>query len=225
MIGVQFVKVGGADMDLSSVAQLDNSFQGFDEEGFFATELKVWNGVNGYDNYGWSGTSATEYLEDSTRDNSWLTADLDVPLEKAKAGSGFWIVAANAGTITLAGEVPSEASVTMDLGNGFNMVANPYPGTVPVSTFGMLDDKFPGFDEEGFFKVEMKIWNGVNGYDNYGWSGTSASEYLEDPTRDNMWLTADLDVPDATKTVSYGTAVWITTEQTGTITFTAPTAE
>ena len=225
MVGVQFRQVGGGNLDLSTAGVLEDSFAGFDDEGAFANELQVWNGVNGYTVYGWSGTSGTDVLEDPTLDNQWVDLDLAAITEEAKAGSGFWIKAATAGDITISGEVPTDATTSQDLTSGFNVVANPYPGAVPVSKFGTLDATFEGFDEEGTFATELQVWNGVNGYTVYGWSGTSGTDVLEDPSVDGKWVDLDLAVPDDTVTIPFGTAVWIKTPHAGTITFTSPVAE
>ena len=130
-----------------------------------------------------------------------------------------WIIADGAGTMTVSGEVPSEATVTVPLTAGFNMVANPYPAKVPVSEFGVLDASFAGFNEEGDYATFMKIWDGAN-YATYGWSGSSGTDVLDDPSLDNKWLNKDLEEVD--KDVDFGIGVWIIAEKAGNITFTNP---
>ena len=218
MIGVQFVQVGGGSQDLSSVAVLDDSMAGFDEDGNYATIMEVWNG-NGYDTYGWSGTSAGVYMDDETLNNKWLNLAYEEPDEESKEGSGFWVKAEKAGTLTLSGEVPSEASIATDLSSGYNIVANPYPGAVKISDFGVLDSTFAGFDEDGNYATIMEVWNG-NGYDTYGWSGTSAGVYMDDETLNNKWLNLSYEASE--EEIGYGHAVWIKAAGSGKITFTSP---
>ena len=84
---------------IPNFGQLDSSFAGFDGEGTFATTMRVWTG-NGYTIYGWSGTSGSEYLEDSTMDNKWLNEDLELVEETIPFGTAVWIEAPASGKIT-----------------------------------------------------------------------------------------------------------------------------
>ena len=65
----------------------------------------------------------------------------------------------------------------------------------------------------------MKIWDGAN-YATYGWSGSSGTDVLDDPSLDNKWLNKDLEEVD--KDVDFGIGVWIIAEKAGNITFTNP---
>ena len=217
MIGVQFVQVGGNNLDLGTVGTLNAEMPGYDEDGNYDTEMQVWNG-NGYDYYGWAGDSGSKVDNDPDLDNKWLDMDNEEIDEIAAKGSGFWILAKQAGTLTISGEVPSSA-VTIQLTTGFNMVANPFPGGVAVSDFGVLDSSFPGYDEDGDYDTEMQVWNG-NGYDYYGWAGDSGSKVDNDPDLDNKWLDMDNELVD--DVIPYGNAVWILTKRAGSITFTPP---
>lgn len=223
MVGVQFQQVGGDDLELATVGTMDASTAGFDEDQNFAAGLQIWNG-NGYNNYGWSGTSGTDLLETPALDNQWLDANSLEPVDLTEApSSGFWIKMANAGTITISGEVPSEATVDVSIVKGYNIVANPYPGSIAIGKWGTPAASFAGFDEDQNFALTMQVWNG-NGYANYGWSGTSGTDLLETPSLDNQWLDANSLEPVATE-IPFGTAVWIKADAAGTITFSRPAAE
>ena len=100
MLGIQFVQVGqGEAMDLSTFAALNPEMAGFDEDGNFATELQVWNGL-GYDMFGWSGSSGTDVLDTPDLDNKWLNGDLEESDGTVLFGHGVWIKTDAAGTIT-----------------------------------------------------------------------------------------------------------------------------
>ena len=221
MIGVQFTQIGGDALALPEVGILDSTMAGFDEDGVYDTEMRVWNGV-GYDYYGWSGTSAGEYMDDESLNNKWLNLDFEEEVDAARnAGSGFWIKAGSSGNITISGQVPEAETVETPLTSGYNLVANPYPANVAISDFGTLDGSFSGFDEDGNYAVEMRVWNGI-GYDYYGWSGTSAGKYMDDESLNNKWL--NLDFESVSDPIPYGHGVWIKTSQSGTITFTNPSS-
>lgn len=220
MIGVQFVEVGSGDVkkELQTVGELASTMDGFDENGDFATEMMVWKD-NDYTTYGWSGTSGTEYLEDSSFDNKWLTRDLEEPEDEELAETdAFWIKAGSAGTITISGQVP-DGDVTVPLTIGYNMVSCPLPMTVSIATFGTLSSSMAGFDENGDFATELMVWKDGD-YTTYGWSGTSGTDYLEDSSFDNKWLTRDLEIPE--ETIDFGHGVWIKAGSAGSITFKAP---
>ena len=215
MIGVQFNQVGGNALALSSVGSLDDTMAGFDDEIIFATEMRVWDG-NGYDTYGWTGTSGTDVLEDESMDKQWLNFDLEDDGSTMAPGAAMWIKAGSTGTLTVSGEVPEETTRTVNLAAGFNMLAYPYPMEVPISTFATLDTSMAGFDEEIIFATEMRVWDG-NGYDTYGWTGTSGTDILEDSSMDNKWLNYDLE--DNGDTLSFGEGFWIKAATPGTLTF------
>ena len=176
MIGVQFTDVGSTDAAVTSFATLDSTMEGFDEDLNFANTMMVWNG-NGYTTYGWAGKSPSamdaEYAE---MDDTWLTLGLEPTDDTHPVYGGFWVDAKTAGTITLSGEVLNEGTKTVSLAAGLNMLANPFPSTVNISTFGVLDSTMEGFDEDLNFQTTMMVWNG-NGYTTYGWAGTSPSHF------------------------------------------------
>ena len=222
MIGVQFQNIGTQTAAITTLGKLDSSFAGYDDAYDFPTQMRVWNGV-GYDYYGWAGTSGTEVDNDSTLDNTWTDLEAYAVTDTLKPGDGVWIVAEKAGTITLSGEVPSMTSgpITYNLSAGYNIVANPYPYAVPVTSFGTLDSSFAGYDDAYDFPTQMRVWNGV-GYDYYGWAGTSGTEVDNDSTLDNTWT--DLEAYAVDAQIGVGEAVWILAEKAGTITFQAPQA-
>ena len=218
LVGVQFTEVGGTDLSLATVGTLPSEDDGVTEDGDFVTTLKCWTG-NGYKTYGWSGSAGTDLLDNPELDNQWLDADLAPADADAEVSSGFWVKAPKASTLTISGEVPSDASIEVPVAAGANIVANPYPVATKISEFGQLDSSFAGITEDGDFVNTLKVWTG-NGYVTYGWSGTAGTDLLDNPSLDNKWLDSDLQI--VTTEIPYGTAVWIKTEKAGTLTFSNP---
>ena len=219
MIGVQFVEVGtGANVkDVSTIGVLSSDMAGFDEDGNYATEMMVWRNGNYLPTFGWSGTSASEYMDEPTLDKKWLNLAYEETEDTLASYDAFWIKSSTGGTITISGQVPTN-DVTVALAAGYNMVANPFPKAVKVSDFGVLSDTMPGFDEDGNYAVEMMVWQNGNYLPTFGWSGTSASEYMDEPTLDNKWL--NLAYEETDDEVEFGHAVWIKSSVSGSITFT-----
>ncbi len=220
MIGVQFVQVGGQAWNASVVAELDGSMAGFNSDGDYVTEMKIWqNGT--YTTYGWAGTSPSTYELDGAADldNKWLNLDYEEEVNPLAGGAAFWVKAGTSGTLTILGEVPN-GEVTIPLSAGYNMVANPLPATVLAADFGKLSANMEGFNSDGDYVTEMKVWeNGT--YTTYGWAGTSPSTYELDGAADldNKWLNLDYEVTEGT--VEVGHAVWIKAGSAGSITFNA----
>jgi hypothetical protein len=225
MIGIQFQEVGSANGSsaVSTYGILDSTFEGFDEDINFANSMQVWNG-NGYTTYGWAGSSPSQMdPEYAPMDNTWLTFGGEPTDDTHTVGGGCWVRAATSGTITLSGEVTAAEPVEIPITAGYNMVANPFPMNVPVSTFGKLDSSFAGFDEDINFANSMQVWNG-NGYTTYGWAATSPSQMdPEYAPMDNTWLTFGGEPTE--DIVPLGHAVWIRAASSGTMTFTPPASE
>ena len=227
MIGVQFTDVGATDAALATFGTLSTNLKGFDETETYENEMWVWNG-NGYTYYGWNGTTPSEWDASLAEfDNIWTAGGSwdTVPVTTHDKSAGFWIKAAEAGSITLSGEVPTNKTITVQLKAGLNMVANPYPGNVSAAQFGVLSANLKGFDETETYENEMWYWNG-NGYDYYGWNGTTPSEWDSSLAEfDNVWTAGGAWDTIPSTTIPYGHAVWLKCAEAGTITFTSPVSE
>ena len=218
MIGVQFVQVGGDAKGLSTVAELDDTMDGFDEDGNYETLMMVWKD-NDYTTFGWSGTSGTDVLDDDTLDNKWLNRDLEEDIVPTlESYDAVWIKAGSAGSVKVYGQVPTNDTITVALVPGYNMVANPFPKTIKVADFGTLSANMAGFDEDGNYETLMMVWKNGD-YTTFGWSGSSGTDVLDDASLDNKWLNRDLEETD--DTVDFGHGVWIKAGSAGTITFSA----
>lgn len=222
MVGLQFVQVGGTDLDLSTAIIMDASYDGYNSNYDFANTMRVWTG-KGYTTYGWAGTSGTDVDDDPDLDNTWTDLDAEAVIGKTlDAADGVWIYATAPGQVTVSGEVPTNRTIVVNLSAGYNMVCNPFPAATPVTSFGRLDNSFVGYNSNYDFATTMKVWTG-KGYTSYGWAGSSGTDVDDDPDLDYTWT--DLDAEATSAIIPIGTAVWINAAQAGTITFTNPTAE
>ena len=224
MVAAQFGLVGANSLerDISHIGTLDDQMAGYDSEWTYATEMRVWNPTKeGYTTYGWAGTSPETVDDMPELNNTWLDAATEATDDTIDITSGVWIKAATAGTFTVSGEVPSDGTVVVPLVAGYNMIANPFPAEVPVSTFGMLDASMAGYDNEWTYATEMRVWNPTKeGYTTYGWAGTSPETVDDMPELNNTWLDAATEATD--DTIPAGASVWIKAATAGTITFTSP---
>ena len=207
MLGQNFKLVGGsigdlsATMDASSLAAMDT------DNMTFATELLTWNGV-GYDTVGWTGD-----VGDPDYDNKWVDelSLEEVALVKSN-GEGFWISSTEGGTVTFSGEVDSAASVTIDLAPGYNLVANPFPESIPLSR--ITSTTLPAMDTDNMtFSAELLTWNGL-GYDTVGWTGN-----VGDPDYDNKWVD-ELSLEEPATILDIGKGCFIKTSVSSDVTFT-----
>jgi hypothetical protein len=217
MIGVQFVDIGGTAKALATVATLDSSMAGCDDEGNYATKMLVFRNGDYLPDFGWSGTAGTEYFDGEVPDNEWLNLDLEETDDSLDRGDAFWVKAGSAGTITLVGQVPT-GTITIPLSAGYNMVANPYPKAVKVSEFGQLAASMAGCDDEGNFATKMLVFKNGDYLPDFGWSGTAGTDYFDGEVPDNKWV--NLDLEETNDTVDAGHAVWIKAGSAGSITFT-----
>ncbi len=234
MVAPQFVFVGANSLtrDISTIGTLADAnggpMAGYDEDYAYATDLLVWDSVaQDYTYYGWAGTSPEEIDDMPALNNTWLDQGTEETDDTIDLGQGFWIKTTTAGTMTISGEVASDRNIpsgglVVNLVAGLNMVANPYPMEVPVSTFGMLTDSnggpMDGYDEDYSYAVDLIVWDPARqDYSYYGWAGTSPEEIDDMPALNNTWL--DQGTEETDDKIAQGAAVWIKTGKAGKITF------
>ena len=221
MIAPQFQVVGSTDnitRNISDIGTLNEGMAGYDADYVYATELRVWDPTTFiYTVYGWSGTSGTAVDDDPSYDNQWLDQSTEKTDDTIDLGHGVWIYAEKPGTMTISGQVMDKPLV-VNLVQGYNMIANPYPMDVPIANFGKLDSAMSGYDSDYVYATELRVWNPSTFiYTVYGWSGTSGTAVDDDPSYDNQWL--DQSTEKTTDVIPAGSAVWIYAEKAGTITF------
>jgi len=234
MVAPQFVNVGANSLTrgISTIGDLKNpsggAMAGYDEDYAYATDLLVWDSAaQDYTYYGWAGTSPEEIDDMPELNNTWLDQGTEETDDTIDVGQGFWIKTTSAGTLTISGEVPSgnnipSGGLVVNLVSGLNMVANPYPMEVPVSTFGMITDSndgaMDGYDEDYSYAVDLIVWDPARqDYSYYGWAGTSPEEIDDMAELNNTWL--DQGTEETSDKIAQGAAVWIKTTKAGKITF------
>ncbi len=188
MIGNQFLAVGG-----DSFQNINEMFK--DSSGFIAgagddnaDSILTWNGSS-YDNI--------YYYDDF--DNNWYNVEEQDPSETVMgAGSGFWFkhLGSEAITTTLAGEVPTDATITVTLTPGLNFVANPYPMAIcPNGAYFSVEGAVAGAGDDNADSI--LTWNGSS-YDNI--------YYYDD--FDNNWYNVEEQDPVSTAIFQPAMGFW-----------------
>ena len=149
-------------------------------------------------------------------DNAWLLDDMtDLATEDMDIGKGVWILTSAPATMTVLGEVASGDTYTVNVNEGFNLVANPFPSEISIQDIKMST---AGIDDEYNFQTTLRVWTGT-GYRFYGWLDGDDGTNNDMPEWDNAWLLDDM-TDLASETLSIGEAVWIIAPSAGTVTFT-----
>ena len=230
LVGSQFVKVGGDTAGMNGLADLAGLGGYDDSEWLPTTELRTWTGM-GYVTYGWSGNLRTDSptmaaemgVEDDSLDNVWLDEEYGLSEDSLSIGTGFWIKAANAGSVTLVGEVPSDATVTVGISQGLNLLSYPWPKEASFAKISVSGQA--GYDDtEWLPTTELRVWTGA-GYVTYGWTGSlltdspsmAAEMGIDDSSLDNTWLDEDYGV--AEDTIPAGVGFWIKAGAAGSVVF------
>ena len=209
MVGNQFMAVG-----TSSFQNINQMFK--DQNGMVAgtgdsdaDSILTWDGSSYSDIY---------YLDDYTEPYEWYnTKDIDnATTDTATLGQGFWFKHQGNTTITttLAGEVPTNATVQIQIQPGLNFIANPYPMAIcPNSAFFMVEGAIAGTGDSDADSILT-------------WDGSSYSDiyYLDDYTEPYEWYnTKDIDNAVSTAILKPAMGFWYKHQGPGaTLTFGKP---
>ena len=227
LIGVQFNDAASATkgtIDMNDLIKLSSEFTPGTYESDFAgaPEIQVLNAAGtGYDMYYYI-SDATDDNDDPLGYNCW--ADIDgyqlKDADKLSLGKGFWFKASASGTITIAGEVLSEANIVQQFpANQFSIMANPFPvdfSLANVTTTGIT----PGtYDADFVGASEIQVLNSsASGYDMYYYI-SDATDSNDDPVGYNCWADIDGYILSGTQ-VGAGAAFWIKGNAAGSLGFT-----
>ncbi|MBQ8571030.1 MAG: hypothetical protein IJ444_05940 [Kiritimatiellae bacterium] len=215
MIGSQFLNVGASTKDINDFIIDGSDLLGLDDDGEYQTKLRVWTGT-GYQTYGWLDADDGTNNEAPDWNNTWLLNDFsDIAIENMELGKGVWISVGQVGTITLAGEVNNNDTYTIDVVQGLNMIANPFPTTISIQN---IKCDLAGLDDDGEYQTKLRVWTGT-GYQTYGWLDADDGTNNEAPEWNNSWLLNDFS--DLAKiTLKVGQGFWFDSPTAGTVTFT-----
>lgn len=215
MIGSQFLNVGATTKDVNDFIIDGTALPGLSDEGAYQTTLRVWTGA-GYTTYGWLDADDGTINEVPEWNSTWLLYDMsDVAVESMDLGKGVWLSVPTTGTITVAGEVATEDTYTIDVVPGLNMIANPFPCEISVQD---IQCDLNGLSDEGAFTTTIRVWTGA-GYTTYGWLDGEDGTVNEVPEWNNSWLLYDMS-DLASVTLKVGQGIWFDAPASGTVTFT-----
>ena len=226
MVGVPFQQVGTE--NAASVQYLKASgIAGFDWDAFDGGDkLMIWDPTQqGYPTtLIYTGDTQTSTMVDmGVPAGVWFDMDTFAPADMELAnGSAVWIVGSTApGTVTLSGEVPTNAA-PVQLVAGFNMVANPYPKATDVNDLftvsGLTGFNWDTFESGG---DTLLIWDPAQqGYPTeFIYTGDTQTEAMVGmgiPA--GVWFDMATFAP-AVQEIPVGGAFWIVSENGGTLTF------
>ena len=232
MVGVQFKAVGNTDgvIDLQEVLKPDG-LMSFDWDAFTEGDsVLIWDpSAQGYkETYFWAGTEDTTDALGYDLSNSWFDMGTYAAADKeVSPGSAVWVKTASSAspTVTLAGEVTTDATKSITItGNGFTMVANPFPSELDINEDMTVSGLVP-FDWDAFTEGDsLLIWDqAAQGYkETYFWAGTADTTDALGYDLSNTWFDMGT-YAAATKKVPAGGAFWIKTSGSGgTLTFKNP---
>ena len=216
MIGGQFTKVGGGDLNVAENDFLpDEDVEGMDPNtGDFTTYLMPWTGSDYAQNIYWAGNVG--WGEDY--DNKWLAGDWTPASRDFAESEGTWLWTPSAGSIKVCGEVVT-TNVTVQLTAGYNMICNPFPCTTTLASI-VPSASMSGMDgNTGDFSSYIMPWSGSDYAQNIYWAGNVG--WGED--YDNKWLAGDW--TQASRTFACGEGFWVYTPTACSVTFVYPAAE
>ena len=197
MIGNQFLGVGNGTFQNINKMFAENSelvAGGDDSE---ADSILVWDGSS-YSNV---------YYYDSW-DNSWYNTDdlEESTTDTIGAGKGIWFkhFGDESEEITFAGEVPTNATYSVQIKTGLNMIANPYPMAIcPNGASFEVDGIVAGGDDSEADSILV-------------WDGSSYSKVYYYDSWDNQWYDTDnLEDPIETAILSPAMGFWYKHKGTG----------
>lgn len=219
LIGAQFVNVGGENKDINDLFT-ENTLAGLDDSYRYQTSLKTWTG-NGYTTYVWYDADDGTEADWEEANSKWLYFnESDVATAEVEPGAAFWIqTSGGAGSVTVAGEVPSDEIAPVTINKEFTLLANPLPKDISIQSI-VPDENIPGLDSNYRYQTCLKTWTG-NGYNTYIWYDADDGTEADWPEANAKWLYFnESDVADVT--IHVGEGFWISTKAgvNGTISFT-----
>ena len=153
------------------------------------------------------------YEDDSYENNlgaGWGDGDAIVVEKEMNPGTGFWVQSPSAATVTLCGEVSTNA-VEVSLVAGLNLVGNPFPGQIDISAITSSD--LAASTVAQFWNATAKSYTTV-----FYYPGPADGIYEDDSYENNLgagWGDGDaiaIDFP-----IDAGSGFWIQSPSAATI--------
>jgi len=232
LTAVQFDAVQGAttvdkivtttDAGTQSWTPEDENVPGWEQQ---ATTLMIPNAKGGYDNYYF----ASDGYDDDTEETyagwcdefGYIKKDISLTV-----GLGIWVRGNKTldTSLTEAGAVPTESSITTDVGAGYTIIGNPFPmafdiqsvvtSVTPTQSWTPDDENVPDWEKNA---ATIMVPNAKGGYDNYYYASDG---YDEDTDETYVGWCDEFGYIKKNVTVPAGTAVWFKTKAAATVTFT-----
>jgi hypothetical protein len=210
MLAVNWDEVGGGDKSIQDL--FDTSTLTGGQAALDADNLLVWDDA--------TAQYTTYFLYDSggtypSWDGKWVDENVLYASATFANGSTFWLTTKGANTsLTIAGEVPTEASVDTTIYPGFNMIGSSYAADLPLN-FG-IDVSGSGTGGQASLDADnLLVWdNATSQYTTY-FLYDSGGTY---PSWDGHWVTDSVQWADAS--IPLGGAAWYTSKGAGNITWT-----
>jgi len=136
----------------------------------YGTEIRFLNAAGGYDFYRYLEEAYDPDLDDFVP--GWADIREDKVSDPVVPGTGFWVKAPKGYELTQAGQVPTNATITITLTPGmFEMICDPFPeGFNPNAvTWGNLE-----------YGTEIRVLNAAGGYDFYKYLEEAYDAVLDD---------------------------------------------
>ena len=155
MLAVQFNEVGGGAQSIQDIFTGNLPDMAVDGEGFpiWNAKIQTWNGA-GYDIYYWTGSVGGELFDDSSYNNVWVAGEYGedgVAHASTPIGDGVFLWTSSTGvTVLQAGEVATNATKTVSISPGYNLICNPFPEAINIQNVSISNLPDMGVDSEGF---------------------------------------------------------------------------
>ena len=231
MLAVQFNEVGGNAQSIQDVFTGNLPDMAYDESTDTLTwnaNLLTWTGA-GYMTYYWTGSIGGELFGDESYNNVWVVgeygeggiADASTPI-----GNGCFLwTSGNGVNVQQAGEVGANATGTVSLSAGYNLVGNPFPEAVNIQDISFANLPDMEYDESTdtlTWNANLLTWTGA-GYNTYYWTGSIGGDLFGDENYKNVWVVGEYGeggIADVDINIGDAFFVWLRSGANVTATFT-----
>ncbi len=223
LIGVQFQGMAAADgkISFSELISLKNlPAVPFNQRLSKGLELQVRDGET-YKMYYYVSDAYDEEADEEVEGWADSRGDLVSEASLQSLGGGFWLYArsftdsAQPASISLSGEVSPDTSKDVSFGNGFTIVANPFPKAVSLQEVTLNGVEACKFSERFTKGIELQVRDGET-YKMYYYVSDAYDEAADEEVEG--WSDSRGDLASGNE-VSVGASFWVSAKQAGSLTF------